>query len=99
MNIKLKLELVSTLGAFWIGAYTSKAQGKWVDSIQTRVAVTSSHLSSIKGIKMMGLTDLVSGILQDLRVRELNLSKRYRMITTGRNALSRNNLEVCRTSS
>lgn len=37
-------------------------------------------LAQIKGIKMMGLTDYVSDLIQRLRVTELNLSKRFRMI-------------------
>jgi len=35
-------------------------------------------LAQIKGIKIMGLTDYVAKLVQNLRVRELNLSKKFR---------------------
>ena len=38
--------------------------------------------------KMLGLTVCVSDLLQNSRLKELNLSKAYRRITTGRKDLS-----------
>lgn len=35
-------------------------------------------LSQIKGLKMMGLTDYIADVIQSLRARELELSKKFR---------------------
>jgi ATP-binding cassette subfamily C (CFTR/MRP) protein 1 len=43
------------------------------------VSITSSMLDQIKGIKMMGLTDYMSKMIQSLRVAELDCSKKFRM--------------------
>ena len=50
-------------------------QAAWNKRVQRRVAVTSSSLKSMKGLKLMGLTDVVTEHLQRLRVEELELCK------------------------
>lgn len=50
----------------------------WMQGVQTRVGETSSMLSQIKSLKMMGLTDYMGGYLRQLRIHELDLSKRFR---------------------
>lgn len=40
--------------------------------------MTSSVLRNMKSVKMTGLSDTVESIIQDARVYELDLSKRYR---------------------
>lgn len=54
------------------------ARGGWAQASQDRVAKTSSFLGQIKSLKMMGLTNLVSGILQSLRAKEVEESKLFR---------------------
>lgn len=51
----------------------------WNQGVQERVSRTSSVLSQIKGIMMMGLGDYMSSIIHNLRVSELDLSKKFRM--------------------
>lgn len=60
---------------------TGPSRGAWNKAVQERVAVTSSILRTIKGVKMAGLSALLSSELQDLRKRELNLSKKFRLLT------------------
>lgn len=55
------------------------ARMQWNKGVQERVSTTSSMLSQIKGIKMMGLTDYFSSVVQNLRVSELDMSKKFRM--------------------
>ncbi|KAH8647275.1 P-loop containing nucleoside triphosphate hydrolase protein [Xylariales sp. PMI_506] len=59
---------------------SSSAQKEWIESIQTRVATTASTLSHMKGIKMTGLSECVEKELQSLRVRELEVSGKFRNI-------------------
>ncbi|KAI8198964.1 ABC transporter [Colletotrichum sp. SAR 10_65] len=55
------------------------ARMMWNEGVQERVSTTSSMLSQIKGIKMMGLTDYFATIVQQLRIAELDMSKKFRM--------------------
>lgn len=55
------------------------ARVEWNAKVQKRVATTSSMLDQIKGIKMMGLSDRISGLIQSLRIIELDTSKAFRM--------------------
>lgn len=66
---------------------------KWNAAVQKRVGETSSMLSHMKGIKMMGLTDFFHGLVQSLRVHELKVSARVRwllvhFVTLGKFSLS-----------
>ncbi|OBT93873.2 hypothetical protein VE01_08497 [Pseudogymnoascus verrucosus] len=55
------------------------ARGKWNSGVEKRVSTTSSMLAQIKGLKMMGLTDYMSELIQNLRIAELECSKKFRM--------------------
>lgn len=65
------------------------ARVAWNQGVQKRVSVTSSMLTQIKGIKMMGLTDHFSSIVQKLRVIELKLSIKFRVLVTILSVLSK----------
>jgi hypothetical protein len=67
---------------------------KWNAAVQKRVGETSSMLSQIKGIKMLGLSDFFHGLIQGLRVHELKVSARARwllvhFVTLGKFSLSK----------
>lgn len=64
----------------FLSSHIGQRQGVWLKAIQKRLKVTESTLGSVKGIKMMGLTDLLSGVIQGMRVDELNLSLKYRQL-------------------
>lgn len=46
--------------------------------------MTSSMLGSMKSVKMMGLSDILSETIQSQRVRELDLSRKYRVMSLWR---------------
>ncbi|KAM0557995.1 hypothetical protein ACHAPJ_005161 [Fusarium lateritium] len=85
--------LVSTTATLMIARYMADAQKKWVRGIQTRIDVTASMLSSMKEVKMLGLTDVLNDMVQSLRVRELGLSKKFRKLTCWR-VLFQSNMET-----
>ena len=62
------------------------SQMSWNKAVQERVSVTSNALESMKGIKMMGLTLPLSKEIQDLRVKELEISKSFRKLIAWMNA-------------
>jgi ATP-binding cassette subfamily C (CFTR/MRP) protein 1 len=55
-------------------------QAQWVKAIQRRVGITSSMLGFMKSVKMMGLSRTLFDTLHNHRIRELNLSKHFRMM-------------------
>jgi len=60
---------------------TGPRQGAWNKAVQERVAVTSSILGAVKSVKMAGLSTLMSSKIQMLRKLELDLSKKFRVLT------------------
>ncbi|KZL80273.1 abc transporter [Colletotrichum incanum] len=65
-----------------LSARMAPARVAWNQGVQKRVSITSSMLTQIKGVKMMGLTDHFSSIVQNLRVSELKLSVKFRILVT-----------------
>lgn len=59
----------------------------WMKGIQTRVSTTSSIISSMKEVKMLGTSSTWLETVQDLRIHELDLSKKFRMLTVYMNLL------------
>ena len=49
------------------GKSISNAQKRWVEAVEKRVSVTTEILTSMKGIKMSGLSKYSSALLQGLR--------------------------------
>lgn len=52
----------------------------WLEAIERRIAATAAMLGSMKGVKMTGLTDVLRHDLQQLRVDELEISKKFRKL-------------------
>jgi hypothetical protein len=72
----------TSLAVFYLTGLISKTfpkrQAAWMQAVRQRVAFTSKYLDTIKAVKMLGFSEQVSGTVQDLRVRELNLQKKFR---------------------
>ncbi|KAH7420082.1 putative multidrug resistance protein, partial [Cadophora sp. MPI-SDFR-AT-0126] len=80
--------VISTLCAGQVTKLIGPRQRNWIAAVQTRVGMTSSMLGSMKSVKMMGLSNVLSKTLQNQRVRELNLSKKFRVMGLWRMILS-----------
>lgn len=72
--------ILTTVGAGIIAPKLGPAKVLWNSAIQERVGDTSSMLSQIKGVKMMGLTDFFLKRIQAMRIHELKLSVKFRWI-------------------
>ncbi|CAH0054441.1 unnamed protein product [Clonostachys solani] len=70
--------LVFVLVPIALGQVSASAQKEWLDAIEGRVAAIASILSNMKGVKMMGLSDLAFDRLQLLRVAELRVAGKFR---------------------
>ncbi|CAK7233982.1 hypothetical protein SBRCBS47491_008794 [Sporothrix bragantina] len=67
-----------------LGKLVPPRQRRWMAAIQKRVGITADIISSIKGVKVAGLTDKVDQQIQGLRDYELERSVQFRrmQITT-----------------
>jgi hypothetical protein len=73
-----KVSLVCMVGAMAISALAGSRQKLWLEAIEKRVDATAKVLGSMKGIKMTGLTDKLSRILQSMRDEEIKKSEKFR---------------------
>lgn len=75
---------ISVYGSALVTKRIGPRQAQWVKAIQRRVGITSSMLGSMKSVKMMGLSDKLFDTLDSHRIRELNFSKQFRMMSLWR---------------
>nr|RBQ90592.1 hypothetical protein FVER53263_09941 [Fusarium verticillioides] len=71
---------VSTLTAFGIGKLLGPRQKAWMEAIETRVNVTAAAIAQMKLVKMSGMTQPIESCVQRLRVREIEIGGRWRML-------------------
>ncbi|KAK6353572.1 hypothetical protein TWF696_005534 [Orbilia brochopaga] len=63
---------------------TTQRQKTWLEKTQQRVQFTSSVISSMRGVKMMGLQSRIKDTIETLRTSEDNAARKWRLsIITG----------------
>ncbi|KAE9371145.1 putative multidrug resistance-associated protein [Stipitochalara longipes BDJ] len=72
--------IISTLSLILITKCIGRAQKFWNEAIQTRVDVTTAMLGSMKALKILGFTPVVTEIVQGLRVKELKIAGLFRRL-------------------
>ncbi|KAF4982828.1 hypothetical protein FZEAL_1620 [Fusarium zealandicum] len=80
--------VITTVVSGIISPGMEPATVQWNQAVQKRVGETANMLSQIKGIKMMGLTDFFHGLVQALRVNELDVSAKFRWLLVHINNLA-----------
>ncbi|KAL4876404.1 P-loop containing nucleoside triphosphate hydrolase protein [Aspergillus karnatakaensis] len=86
--------IVATTGTLHLARFIGPAKKRWMKGIQTRVDITAAVLGSMKEVKMLGLSDVVANMIQNLRVKELDLSKQYRILLTIQTFIAMNTATV-----
>jgi ATP-binding cassette subfamily C (CFTR/MRP) protein 1 len=81
------MKVVSSLGSTVVANMIGNRQKIWVEAIQRRITITSSMLESMKSIKMMGLTETISAMIQGQRVRETEHQAGYRWMSVWLNVI------------
>ncbi|KAE8441372.1 hypothetical protein EG329_005475 [Mollisiaceae sp. DMI_Dod_QoI] len=79
----------STLVIFRISPLVGRAFAAWNKGIEERVSLTSSILGNMREVKLLGLTDRWAMDIQVSRVKELEFSKKARILSTYRLVLGR----------
>jgi len=80
-------EPVSSIASGKVAKGMGPARMAWNKNVQKRVAVTTSVLHQIKGVKMTGLSESVSHSIQSHRVTELESSKGFRILAVWLNMI------------
>lgn len=57
-----------------------KYQDIWIEAIQTRTSSTAAMLGAIRNIKLLGLSSVVGGLVQRLRMQENHLARKIRWL-------------------
>ena len=70
-----------------VGRAMSEQQVAWTKAIQKRVGLTSNLLRSMKSMKMTGLVSVSAKLVQEERVQELKLGKKFSWCITWMNAV------------
>jgi ABC-type multidrug transport system fused ATPase/permease subunit len=66
--------------ATFANRFTGPRQREWMNKIQKRVGLTANMVSNMKHLKISGLTIPVEGLIQSMRVAELQAASRYRTV-------------------
>lgn len=76
----LFITIIAVSGPFFMAKYMGNAQKVWMERIQTRIDTTAKMLQSMKGIKMLGLSEQLSSIISQLRMDEITHSLKMRKL-------------------
>lgn len=66
--------------ATWVSRAANGRQKRWMEAVQIRIGVTSAMLSSMRAIKMTGLTDRFRSLIRSLRLTEIGCVNQFRML-------------------
>lgn len=72
--------IVSSIGSVAMSSFVDKAQLGWLEATQKRVAATAHVIASMKGVKLLGLSESIHTIISTLRTAELVAARYYRYI-------------------
>ncbi|TVY84375.1 ABC transporter FUM19 [Lachnellula suecica] len=74
------LTVVCFGGLVTLMKFTGDSQRAWMAGVQKRVGLTATVITSMKNLKMSGLSTAVNDFVQNLRVEELAAGSRFRKI-------------------
>ncbi|KAK9415303.1 hypothetical protein SUNI508_02151 [Seiridium unicorne] len=74
------LSIVCTFGSLVLSSFAGTFQVKWMSALEKRIAITSSLIGSIKGVKMLGWSRKVSELIHQLRLAEIASARNFRLM-------------------
>ncbi|KAK4208910.1 hypothetical protein QBC37DRAFT_60766 [Rhypophila decipiens] len=78
--VPVAVSILSLIGSIIAMNFIMSRQAMWLEAIEKRISATSAMLNSIKGVKMCGLKDTLLASLQQLRIDEMRISKKFRKL-------------------
>ncbi|KAI0128261.1 P-loop containing nucleoside triphosphate hydrolase protein [Xylariales sp. AK1849] len=76
----LIVTLVSILMTWGVSSRIGSAQAVWNERVQKRVAITSTMLSNMKAVQMLGMSNIMKNAVTKLREIELRTSEKFRAL-------------------
>ncbi|KAH8883232.1 putative ABC multidrug transporter [Thozetella sp. PMI_491] len=78
--VPMVIVTLCTIGLVILMRFTGDSQRAWMAGVQKRVGLTATVISSMKNLKISGLSNAVGDFVQQLRVDELAAGIRFRKI-------------------
>ncbi|RPA78129.1 putative ABC multidrug transporter [Ascobolus immersus RN42] len=78
--VPVAVAIVSMIASIFATSLVMSRQAMWLEAIEKRIAATTAMLSSMKGVKMCGLTEVLAKNIQNLRLQEIEISKKFRKL-------------------
>ncbi|KAE8346672.1 hypothetical protein BDV24DRAFT_147346 [Aspergillus arachidicola] len=78
--VAVGVAVVALAGSLISLVFVMSRQAMWLEAIERRISSTTSMLASMKGIKMLGLSDLLMTCIHNLRLNELRISRNFRKL-------------------
>ena len=75
-----RVQTAVMIGTVFLAKPTGTHQAAWIQASQIRVSATSKALGSIKWLKISGLSNTAFSVIRNLRVRELAVSTKFRLL-------------------
>lgn len=72
--------ILSSIGSVLISSYADTSQAKWMEATQKRVGATVKTVTSMKGVRFLGLSGHIHVVLEKLRAAELHAARYFRYI-------------------
>ena len=77
--VPLVVAILSAMGSVWVSSKIGAMQTAWVEKTQRRVGIATTMLSSMKGVKILGLTPKLLALVQVARLEEVRAGIRLRI--------------------
>ncbi|KAJ5924064.1 hypothetical protein N7466_008251 [Penicillium verhagenii] len=74
--------LVAITASFAMGNAVTTRQKDWLRATEKRINFTTSILGSIRNVKYLGLTEIMSDMIETLRIEELKVSTKFRQLSS-----------------
>lgn len=81
--IPIILAILSATCTAGISSASNKRKVIWMEAVQTRIGITSAMLSSMKGVKIQGLIDVLTRTIHNFRVQEIKRANGWRKLVLG----------------
>ncbi|KAI9691603.1 MAG: hypothetical protein M1822_007674 [Bathelium mastoideum] len=78
--LPLAVAIASLVGSLVATSLVMSRQAMWLEAIERRINATTAMLGAMKSVKMCGLTETLSSNLQELRLEEIRISKKFRKL-------------------
>jgi len=88
--------IVSTVATLVLARYIGGPQRTWIKAVEKRVHQTSKVLQSLDSVFISGLADHATRIIQSLRVDELRVSRKFRLMLSWNVAVCKSSLNKAR---